>query len=189
MNRACAVLAFASLTVACGNDEAINDPTGGGLGAGDGIASGALSVHEAALDGTLNSLPLFGEAVGEAWHEPDYTIVESKISGPTGDESFMSLVYFFGGVDHERLIPGAQINFRTDWVNNYEGDELHVDIVGCQGLITTDLWAFDVLADEVTVNVSATESPKQLRLSYEATFFEQTVGTETISGSFILEAP
>jgi len=94
------------------------------------------------------------------------------------------MVTIAGGVDHPDFQPGLVRTFRN---SNYGDGELNVAITACSGTAEVGNWSYDVYADEVTVEVSETETPAVVRVDYEATTNDYAFGADVSSGSFLVQ--
>ncbi|MEM6733007.1 MAG: hypothetical protein AAF658_15730 [Myxococcota bacterium] len=180
-------VALCAVAVGCGSsDEEAQpvpeaDPWLGDLGG----ASYPLEIADIAVEGVLNRRAIVGALSGEAWHDPGFTTVMSRVEGGTDDGAFMTVVYFEGGLDHPSLRPGTTIV--QDGV--YDPDVADILIVGCQGLIGDDAYAYDVGAESASLRIGELTPDNRVSIDYEATFRLDEDTLESVSGAFTVSLP
>ncbi|MEO0813244.1 MAG: hypothetical protein AAFY60_10310 [Myxococcota bacterium] len=150
-------------------------------------ASYALTVDEVSLSGAINEQRISALPVGEAYQDSGLSTVISRVDGETPQTSFMTLVYFEGGLNHPSVEVGAVFEHTVN--PTFAGDELHVLVVGCQGLVADAVFDFDAPAEEATVEIGPLSNDNQVELIYNARFRSAEGNLESVSGRALVERP
>lgn len=96
------------------------------------------------------------------FHDTGYTNLEVVVTNDRG--SAMALLDFEGGVDHPALQPGADLTFVDGRASDNSG--LVVTALACSGQGAYGEWDYDTPANQVDVQVEATDNPDVRRMNF-----------------------
>lgn len=139
-----------------------------------------VDVRNQGIQGNLGPVRGFE---GNIWQEQGYQyggVATLQVDARSYPENWavMAALTVEGGLDHPDLVPGAILTF-SGYDYTYGSDRLYISLLGCSGE-ADGYWDFDVTADEVTVQVSESDTPGYLRLDYTGTWSDGSTVQGTV---------
>ena len=148
------------------------------------------NLSEGALSGGLGPVAFDTDVVKlGSWSDHDYTEVTTVVDNDQAiGGAAMSILLFYGGLDHEALVPGATLSFENSMPTDPESD-LSIDVIGCSGPRDGEWDYYDTPADDVQVEVEEGDDPGTVVLKYRASFEDYTGVRSNVTGSFTYQLP